>query len=58
MLINEKYLRKKSGLDIKNKNKVAGFVGTNLKKRIKTIRKELTSYLQNMQSETQRPILY
>jgi len=29
MLINEKYLRKKSGLDIKNKNKVAGFVGTN-----------------------------
>jgi hypothetical protein len=29
MLISEKYLRKKSGLDIKSENKVAGFVGTN-----------------------------
>jgi hypothetical protein len=29
MLISEKYLRKKLGLDIKSKNKVAGFVGTN-----------------------------
>jgi hypothetical protein len=29
MLISEKYLRKKLGLDIKDKDKVAGFVGTN-----------------------------
>jgi hypothetical protein len=35
MLISEKYLRKKSKLDIKGKNKVAGFVGTNQKKKDK-----------------------
>jgi hypothetical protein len=29
MLISEKYSKKKSGLDIKDKNKVTGFVGTN-----------------------------
>jgi hypothetical protein len=29
MLISEEYLRKKSRLDTKGKNKVAGFVGTN-----------------------------
>jgi hypothetical protein len=29
MLISEKYLRKKSELDTKGKNKVAGFVKTN-----------------------------
>jgi hypothetical protein len=29
ILISEKYSRKKSGLDIKDKNKIAGFVGTN-----------------------------
>jgi hypothetical protein len=29
ILISEKYLRKKSKLDIKDKDKVAGFVGTN-----------------------------
>jgi hypothetical protein len=29
MLISEKYLRKKSELDIKGEDKVAGFVGTN-----------------------------
>jgi hypothetical protein len=29
MLISEKYLRKKLGLDIKDKDKVTGFVKTN-----------------------------
>jgi hypothetical protein len=29
MLISEEYLRKKSGLDTKGENKIAGFVGTN-----------------------------
>jgi hypothetical protein len=29
MLISEEYLKKKSGLDIKGEDKVAGFVGTN-----------------------------
>jgi hypothetical protein len=29
MLISEEYLRKKFGLNIKGKDKVAGFVGTN-----------------------------
>jgi hypothetical protein len=35
MLINEKYLRKKSKLDTKGKNKITGFVGTNQKKKDK-----------------------
>jgi hypothetical protein len=29
ILISEKYLKKKSGLNIKGEDKVAGFVGTN-----------------------------
>jgi hypothetical protein len=32
-------------LDIKGKNKIAGFVGTNQKKRIKIIRKRINSLL-------------
>ena len=39
MLISEEYSRKKSGLDTKGKNKVAGFVGTNQKKKDKDNRK-------------------
>jgi hypothetical protein len=40
MLISEKYLRKKSGLDIKCKDKVAEFVGTNQKKKDKDNKKK------------------
>jgi hypothetical protein len=40
MLISEKYLRKKSGLDIKGKDKVTGFVGTNQKKKDKDNKKK------------------
>jgi hypothetical protein len=40
ILISEKYLRKKSGLDIKDKNKVAGFVRINQKKKNKDNKKK------------------
>jgi hypothetical protein len=39
MLISEEYSRKKSGLDIKDEDKVAGFVGTNQKKKDKNNKK-------------------
>ena len=39
ILISEKYLRKKSRLDIKDKDKVAGFVKTNQKKKDKDNKK-------------------
>jgi hypothetical protein len=40
MLISEEYLRKKSGLDTKSEDKVAGFVGTNQKKKDKDNKKK------------------
>jgi hypothetical protein len=40
MLISEKYLRKKLGLDIKGEDKVTGFVGTNQKKKDKNNKKK------------------
>src|SRR5277367_4341994 len=40
MLISEEYLRKKSGLDIKDEDKIAGFVGTNQKKKNKDNKKK------------------
>jgi hypothetical protein len=43
ILINKKYLKKKSGLDIKSKSKVAGFVGTNQKKKDKNNKKRINS---------------
>jgi hypothetical protein len=40
ILISEKYSRKKSGLNIKNKNKITGFVGTNQKNKNKNNKKK------------------
>ena len=40
MLISEEYSRKKSGLDTKGEDKVAGFVGTNQKKKNKNNKKK------------------
>ena len=39
MLINKKYLKKKSRLDTKDKDKVTGFVGINQKKKDKDNKK-------------------
>jgi hypothetical protein len=43
MLISEKYLRKKSELDTKSENKIAGFVETNQKKKDKNNKKRTNS---------------
>jgi hypothetical protein len=40
MLISEKYSRKKSKLDIKGENKIAGFVKINQKKKNKNNKKK------------------
>jgi hypothetical protein len=40
ILISEKYSKKKSKLDTKNKNKITGFVGTNQKKKDKENKKK------------------
>jgi hypothetical protein len=40
MLISEKYLKKKLGLDTKNKDKITEFVRTNQKKKNKNNKKK------------------
>jgi hypothetical protein len=40
MLINKKYLKKKSGLDTKDEDKIAGFVRINQKKKDKNNKKK------------------